>query len=315
MASNFNVTGLSAYTKTNEETLIIKSFFEPKTASMMQVLTGVKSVIQVPSLSQNVIFQNGASCGFSASGNTTLSARDLTVGRVKINHEWCMADLETKYTQLLLSPGSNYTALPGKLDQAFAEIMVGQIAQDLETAIWSGDTASWNSQLNQFDGLIKIIGAASGTVAANAAAYMTPVTAVTAANVIAILDGIYTAIPAVLLGKPDLKVFIGNDMARMYQTALKNANLYNYPVSNESANGEFKIAGTDVTVVPVNGLTGSNKAYALRTSNMFLGVDLENEEEEFKFWFSSDFDMVRFSSKFKYGVQISLPTEIVKFTL
>jgi hypothetical protein len=48
---------------------------------------------------------------------------------------------------------------------------------------------------------------------------------------------------------------------------------------------------------------------------MFLGVDLENEEEEFKFWYSEDFDLVRFKYRFKMGVQVSQVQEIVKFTL
>jgi hypothetical protein len=104
----------------------------------------------------------------SASGDTTISARVLTVGRIKVNKEWCINDLETKYTQLLLSPGSNYDALPGGIDAAFVETILGTTKEDVEKAIWKGDTASANSQLKQFDGLVKIINAASGTVQANA---------------------------------------------------------------------------------------------------------------------------------------------------
>jgi len=153
----FNVTALAAYTKTNENMLLHRSFFEPKTASRMQILTGVKSTIQVPALSDTLIWQNGDACGFSASGDTTISARVLTVGRIKVNKEWCVNDLETKYTQLLLSPGSNYDALPGGIDAAFVETILGTTKENVETAIWQGDTNSWNSQLKQFDGLVKII--------------------------------------------------------------------------------------------------------------------------------------------------------------
>jgi hypothetical protein len=42
---------------------------------------------------------------------------------------------------------------------------------------------------------------------------------------------------------------------------------------------------------------------------------LENEEESFTFWYSQDNDVVRFKSEFKYGVQVSQLTEIVKFTI
>ena len=81
----FNVTALSAYTKTNENVLLHRSFFEPKTASRMQILTGVKSTIQVPALTDSLIWQNGDACGFTASGDTTISARVLTVGRINVS--------------------------------------------------------------------------------------------------------------------------------------------------------------------------------------------------------------------------------------
>jgi hypothetical protein len=311
----FNVTALSAYTKTNENLLLHRSFFEPKTASRMQILTGVKSTIQVPALSDTLIWQNGDACGFSASGDTTISARVLTVGRIKVNKEWCVNDLETKYTQLLLSPGSNYDALPGGIDAAFVETILGTTKENVETAIWQGDTTSWNSQLKQFDGLVKIINAASGTIQANATPYIaTAVTAITAANIISVVQAIYQAIPVQILDKPDLNVYMGVDAFRTYQTALTNANLFNF-IATDNALGQMKIHGTNVNIVSTPGLTGTNAIYALRDSNMFLGVDLENEQEEFKFWYSMDFDLVRFKYRTKLGVQVSQVQEIVKFTI
>ena len=176
----FVVTSLTNYTKTNEQMLLVKSFFEPKTATYMSKLTGVKSSIQLPQLEDTLIWQSGGNCGLvNASGNTSITARTLTVGRIKAEKSWCIADLEAKYTQLLLTPGSQYESLPGGIDQAFMEHVMGNQGERVEQAIWQGDTDAWQDYLNKFDGLIKIIGAASGTIAANAAAYMTPVTSVT----------------------------------------------------------------------------------------------------------------------------------------
>lgn len=315
MASAFNVGSLSNYTKTNEDTLILKSFFEAKTASRMQVMTGVKTTEQIPSMQDTLVMQDGSSCGFSASGDTTINARVLTVGKIKINKEWCVNDLETKYTALLLSPGSNYDALPGKIDQAFAELISGSIGETNEKGIWQGDTTSWDVNLNKYDGLVKIINAASGPVQANATAfYGTPATAFTAANIIAIVQSVVAAMPLAMNGKPDFKINMPTNLYKLYQLAVTNANLYHFTAA-EQAMGEMKVIGTDVTMVSVPGLNGVNAIYALRDSNMFLGVDLEHDYEEFKFWYSQDFDLVRFACKYKYGVQISQLTEIVKFTL
>lgn len=312
--AGFNLSGLTDYTKTNEEMLLLKSFFEPKTASVMQILTGVKSTIQLPTLDDALIWQDGSSCGFNASGDTTINARVLTVGRIKVNKQWCIQDLETKYTQLLLSPGSNYDALPGGIDEAFVNTILGTTRQDVETAIWQGNTASGNSQLKWFDGLIKIIGAATGPIDVNALPYITPVTAFTTANIISVFQAMYQAIPTALLDKEDFKIFVGNDVIRLYQLALTNANLFHYPTEPDPL-GQMKLHGTDINIMPVPGLNGMNKIYGMRTSNMFLGTDIEGEEEEFRFWYSQDFDMVRFSEKFKYGVQVGRPNEILRFII
>lgn len=312
----FSVTGLTNYTKTNEQMLIVKSFFTPKTATYMQKLTGVKSSIQVPSLTDDFYWGAGGTCGLlSASGDTTISSRVLTTAPIKIEKSWCIATLEAKYTQLLLSPGSQYESLPGGIDEAFMNFLMGAQGEKVEIALWQSVSGGGSSDYtSKFDGLIQIIGAASGTIQANASAFISPVTAITVSNVISVLQAIYAAIPVAILDKEDTRIFIGTDVSRLYQTALVNANLFNY-IPSADALGEYYLHGTNVKIVPVPGLNGTAKAYALRTSNMFMGVDLENEEEELNTWYSQDYDSVFMRMKFKLGTQISQPTEIVKFTI
>jgi len=309
----FNVTGLTNYTKTNEQMLIVKSFFTPKTATYMQKLTGVKSAIQVPSLADDFYWGTGGTCGLlSASGDTTISARNLTVAPIKIEKSWCIATLEAKYTQLLLSPGSQYESLPGGIDEAFMNYLMGSQGEKIEIALWQSVSGGGSSDYtSKFDGLIQIIGAATGVISANASAYITPVTAITVSNVISVLQAIYAAIPVAILDKEDTRIFIGTDVSRLYQTALVNANLFNFIPSGDAL-GEYYLHGTNVKIVPVPGLSGTSKAYALRTSNMFMGVDLEGDDE-MSTWYSKDYDSVYMRMKFKLGTQISQPTEIVKF--
>jgi hypothetical protein len=308
----FNVTGLTNWTKANESTLITKSLFKAKTASLMSKLTGVKSSMQIPTLAKNLVFQAGGTCGFNASGDTTISSRNISVGKISVMEEFCVKSLEAKYTQLLLDNGSYYEALPGGIEAAIVDQTVGQIAEGIETAIWQGDISSGNVNLNKFDGLGVIIAGAAGVVSANVSTYITPVTAITSTNILSIVDAIYTAIPVSIIDKEDLHLFMGYDVYRLYQLALKNANLFNY-VPNANLDQAFTHPGTMLKIMPVNGLNGTSDLYVLRTSNMFLGVDLQGDEDRFKMWFSEDFDVVRFRSEFKYGVQIALPSEVVKF--
>jgi len=62
-------------------------------------------------------------------------------------------------------------------------------------------------------------------------------------------------------------------------------------------------------------LNGTNKLYAGRISNLFLGVDLLNEEEKFELFYAKEADQVRFVAEFKYGVNFAFPAELVDFIL
>jgi len=207
-----------------------------------------------------------------------------------------------------------YDSVP--FEQEYSEKKAKTIAAQLETALWQGDTSSVNVNLNKFDGLVKLIGAASGVVAANASTYISgaPLSSITAANVISIFDGVYQAIPAKVVAADDMTIFCGQDLFRTYTVALKNSGSFNYQI-DVKADSEFVLPGTTIKVIAVAGLNGTNKVYAMRLSNMFLGTDLLNEEEKFEIFYAKEADQVRFVSEFKMGVNIAFPDEVVKFIL
>lgn len=314
----FDVSTLAAYTEQNEALLVTSSVLGAKTASLIKgagnVMVGVKSAETINIMDTDAIFQSGGSCGFNASGSTSFTQRTVTVGKIKVNEALCPKDLESKYLQKALPTGSMYDSIP--FEQEFADKKAKRIASQLEKAIWQGDTDSVDVNLNKFNGLVKLIGAASGVVAANASTYISgaPLSSITDANVISIFDGIYKAIPAQVVAADDMTIFCGQDLFRTYTVALKNANQFHYSI-DVKADSEFILPGTSIKVVAVQGLNGTNKAYALRLSNLFLGTDLLNEEEKFEIFYAKEADQVRFVSEFKMGVNIAFPDEVVKFVL
>ena len=314
----FDVSALANYTKENEALLVTSSVLGAKTAALIKsagnVMVGVKSSEKINIMETDAIFQDGASCGFNASGSTTFTQRTVTPGKIKVNEALCPKDLEAKYLQKALPTGSMYDSIP--FEQEYSEKKAKTIAAQLETALWTGDTTSVNVNLNRFDGLVKLIGAASGVVAANASTFISgaPLSSITAANVISIFDGVYAAIPAKVVAADDMTIFCGQDLFRTYTIALKNSGSFNYQI-DVKADSEFVLPGTTIKVVAVAGLNGTNKVYAMRLSNMFLGTDLLNEEEKFEIFYAKEADQVRFVSEFKMGVNIAFPDEAVKFIL
>lgn len=312
----FNVSALADYTEQNEALLVTSSVLGAKTASLIKsagnVMVGVKSSETINIMDTDAVFQAGGSCGFNASGSTSFTQRTVTVGKIKVNEALCPKDLEAKYLQKALPTGSMYDAIP--FEQEFTDKKAKRIASQLEIALWQGDTSSVNVNLNKFDGLVKLVGAASGVVDANTSTYISgaPLSSITAANVVSIFDGIYKAIPAQIVSEDDVHIFCGMDVFRTYTIALKNANMFHYTV-DVKADNEFILPGTTIKVVAVQGLNGTNKIYAMRLSNLFLGTDLLNEEEKFEIFYAKEADQVRFVSEFKMGVNIAFPDEVVKF--
>jgi hypothetical protein len=315
---SFSVSSLTNYTKENEASLVTSSVLGAKTAALIKsagnVMVGVKSAETINIMDTDAFFQAGGTCGWNASGTTSFTQRTVTVGKIKVQESLCPKALEAKYLQKALPTGSQYDSIP--FEQDYSDRKAKVIASQLETAIWQGDTGSANGNLNKFDGLIKLIGAASGVVDANVSGFVSgaPLSSITATNVISLLDGVYKAIPAKVVSADDMTIFVGQDTFRTYTIALKNANMFNYAFDGK-ADSEFVLPGTSIKVVAVQGLNGTNDIYAMRLSNLFLGTDLLNEEEKFEIFFAKEADEVRFAAEFKMGVNIAFPDEIVKVVI
>lgn len=314
----FSISTLTNYTKENEAQLVTSSVLGAKTAALIKsagnVMVGVKSAETINVMDTDAFFQAGGTCGWNASGTTSFTQRTVTVGKIKVQEALCPKTLESKYLQKALPTGSQYDSIP--FEQDYSDKKAKTIASQLETALWQGDTTSANGNLNKFDGLVKLIGAASGVVDANVSGYISgaPLTSISSTNVISLFDGVYKAIPAKVVAADDMVIVCGMDTFRTYTIALKNANMFNYAFDGK-ADSEFTLPGTNIKVIALQGLNGTNDVYALRLSNMFLGTDLLNEEEKFEIFFAKEADEVRFAAEFKMGVNIAFPDEITKVAI
>lgn len=315
MALNFS--GLSAYTKELVQPLLTSAVTEARTQQMILdggiVLTGVKGPTALPTMDTDAVFAS-QSCSFDASGTTTFSQVVLTPGKIKVEEKICPKDLEAYYTQTALRAGSTYEDF-GNADflAAYLAKKNARIASQLETAIWQGDSASATANLNKFNGFQKII-AAGSPIDANVSGYtgVATITTVTSSNVVAATEGIYKAIPAQVMAKGDVKIWVGYDWYRLLILAYRALNLFSYNPQDVNAQS-FILPGTNVEVVPVNGLNGTGDAYAISLSNMAIGLDLEAEQNNYKFWFSEDNNDCRFRAEWKLGVSIPFTSETVKF--
>jgi hypothetical protein len=313
----FDVSALANYTIQNEKLLVTKSLFDAKTQKIIQgsgnVMSSVKSSETINVLDTDAVFQTGGTCGFLSSGSSSFTQRSLTVGKFKVHESLCPKTLESKYTQLALMPGSINEGIP--FEKQYTDLKAMLIAEQLETALWQGDTSSANVNLNKFDGLIKLIDTAAVSANGNPTG-ITVATGITVSNAFTIVKGIKNAIPARVKGKKDVRLYCGWDTFDVLVDAYVNANLFNYGASQLSyENGEFTIPGTSYKLTAIHGLDGTNRLFAIRDTNLFMGCDILGEEDKWEIFYAKEAMEVRFVSEWKLGVQVAFPAEIVSFKL
>jgi hypothetical protein len=189
------------------------------------------------------------------------------------------------------------------------------IAEQLETALWQGDTGSANVNLNKFNGLINLIDTAAVSANGNSTG-ITVATGITVTNALTIVKNIKNAIPARVKGKSDVRLFCGWEVFDLIVDAYVNANLFNYGASQLNyENGEFTIPGTAYKLSAIHGLDGTNRLFAMRDSNLYMGCDILGEEDKWEIFYAKEAMEVRFVAEWKLGIQVAFPAEIVSFKL
>lgn len=321
-----DVTALTNYVIENEDLLVAKTLFGGRTSDLIRsegtVMTGVKFAEKINILATDAIFQNGTGCTRVSSGTTSLTQRTVTIGDTAVVEDICVATLNTKYTSKKLAKGSGVNTLP--FEQEYTDLKAATVAKQLEIAIWQGDTASGNANLSRFDGLIKLLDAAGTMAVANQAPYMgatalaTVAGGITLSNVKAAVNAVWLAFPSDVTGSDDIRIFCGWDTFNKFINAYTDQNLFNFaPAGSEvsAANGVVIIPGTNYKLTAVHGLDGTSRMFGMRMSNLFAGVDLENEEDKFTMMEDQFKDYLRFKVHFKYGVNVAFPDEVVSFKL
>jgi hypothetical protein len=309
---SFDVSTLTNYVNEQSTDLISRLYFEKTSSDYFTLQSGVKKTDALHLLAVTAFPQDGSGCSATASGDVNFTDRNLTVGQITYFSGFCMKDLIPKYTQILLRAGNGETE-----DMAFeaevAESVIKTIMEHNEVADWQGDTTSANVYLNKYDGLNKIIDAATGVVDGNTSS-ATAITSGAAGNVDGLITDICNARPAKVKAAANQVLFVGQDTFDKYVDTLNAKNLYNIDAT-DWANYETSIAGKNVSLVGVAGLDGTNRMFLGVKDNFFLGFDLQNDEEEFDFWYDKKDDKVYYRVKFKRGLQVAYPDEIVEFTL
>lgn len=296
-----NVSSLTQYVDEQRLPLIRKAVLAPKSADLFNLQTGVKSKAALNILTTSVVFGDGAACGWNPNGTNTLSQREIEVGKVKVNMNFCDRTLLDYWAGYEVKVAAGKEVLP--FEEAFVADILAHVNEEVEKAIWQGDKEG-SGNLTIFDGLLKILNAESGVIKK---------AAVSGNNVAQEVYDAYASIPLEILHTAS--IVCGEDTFRAYIGELNSANLYHYdPKVDEGMS--IVIPGTSTRIYGVPGLNGTKKIIAGDLKgNFFYGTDLEGDQEVFDLWYSKDNQEFRLAIKFNAGVQVAFPDQVVVKTI
>ncbi|CAB4178158.1 hypothetical protein UFOVP1015_44 [uncultured Caudovirales phage] len=297
----YSTSGLTAYVEQNAMELLTNAVLKGKTIDRISKMVGVKSAETLNLMDTDAVFQADTACAFNASGTTTISQRTMTVGKMKIEEALCDKDLEAFYTQKALIAGGTYDM--AAYAKEYTALKVAKIQAALEVAVWQGNA--------YFDGLLDQIDAAGTAIDGNT----TNATTFTEALCLTIINGMFSVVPANILQATDLTLYMGWDFFRTTLAKITSTNFFHYVTDGSMEKGELKYPGTNLTLVAVHGLTGTNRMILAQDSNLFWGTDLLHEEEKF-IMIANPYEgnRIQFTARLKGGTQVAFPANIVEFT-
>ena len=299
---NYDVAAIAGYVDQVGGELLAKALIGGTTAKYINIRTGIKGSQVINLLNSNIVMQDGV-CGWDPDSGTTTTYTQTTITTCpkKYNEALCYQELFDTYQALLMKPGQTQETVPFEVQ--IANLKVLEIQQYVERQVWQATTGT--SCFNGFKTLISTgttgVANSTGTTFSSSATYGQ------AGNPVTEVDKLINVLSDDAMSREDLVVFMSYSNWRLYLQALTRANFFaNYIGSSDiTSNMEAVHPNTNVKVVPTIGLNLSNQVVIGPAEYMVMGVDLLDDTQKLKSWYSVDFDEVRFRANFNFGVAIA----------
>jgi len=309
--SGYDLTGLQSYVDQLNSDIISEAVLTPQTMKYCNVVPGIKGTQNVNLLSETLVVQTGTDCGWESSGDTTFTVAPLTVQALKVNQSLCLQQLNTVWLGQYLNAGSYNENVP--FEQAIVDLQTKQIKRYNEDLLWnstSGGTSfsGFIELLNNTAGVVKLDTLSGYSATTQALCSVTGSSTVQQAyNVLAQIDNIINEFDRNIYGREDLVIFMSQTQFKCYLVAIRNVNNFHFSEPTLGQVYEVFHPQTNIKVVGVPGLNGSNLIAGGPQQYFLVGTDLMSDEDSYRMWWSQDFQEVRMAVNWKLGTAIAFP--------
>lgn len=295
---NYIVDTLPDYVKENTGILVDAIQFGSPTIRRITPQTGIKTVGMLNILAVDVPFQEGAGCCKEPAGEAEISARAIVTGMIAKIIDICPDTLLGKWPEYLVRvPADDRKELP--FEEYLLAALIAETEEQMEKAVWQGDTSSLDPNLAQFDGFLKILAGEADVVTA---------TITDPSKAMDTIMEVIAAIPTAVLTKRP-KIFVPSDFFVKLSLELMVANLYHFAPDGDIESLVFP--GTNIEVINTPGLIGSDTIVCSPLDNMFYGTDVEDAQRRYRVIYDEKCENFRVMFRWNAGVQVAFPDRVV----
>lgn len=294
----FNVAALTGWVNENSQELLTQALMGSQTADLITVIPGVKYKETLKYFETDAIIQAGG-CGYNATGDTTLTDKEITVVSLKVQEDLCPDDLEATSLQLSMKPGKNKDV---PFEKLWADRKVSQLQTALETMVWSATNAS-STKCTGFKYLM------DNDADVHDYSFNWCTTGRTASDYLNAVFAMFNHLTPEAKAKTDLTLFISFEAFALLVQALIIGNLFHLDYSSNNGYAPFTFPGTSIKVVPIKAILCFGVLSP--ASNLIWVTDLLSESDGIEVWYSMDKRIVSSSIDFKIGNSYYWGNEIV----
>ena len=301
---NYDVADLAPYVDEQRQDLITRSVTEAKTLGYIAIQEGIKGSEAIKILDDSIIYQPG-DCTMEPLGDTVFSDRNLAVSTLGYMKRFCQKDLAGFWTQLALRPGAMAEDQTLPFEAQLTNYLLSLHALELDKLIWQGDT-SGSGNLQWLNGFAQFLTVANGCVNLNTSG----TASVTDSNAYEVFYECFTNTPASVAESSNFICFTGREQFNHLMKNLVDLNFFHYSPAQIATMNEVIVPGTDMRVVKVPGLNGSDAIFTGKATEFVFGTDLTSDFDNYEMWYSQDDDVIYVRSKFRAGVQVPFLDQI-----
>ena len=303
-STNFtDVVALRAYVEKFAPDLIARGFYGNRTAGLITGHEGVKGKKIMNLLTLGTLGRRYNKT-FSAPADTLAFApRELVVEAGKFEFSFVPQEFESSYLGMFRTKTFNDSdEIP--FEAYIMQKVMEKQAEEIENAMWRGVKAGSPATSDTidmiFDGFLQIIADDQAEVTPALTAYTTPGGAVTANNVIEVLEGMWDTLDAAYQDMP-IGIFVNPKIWSWYQRAYRN----DYSKYSESMQtGRIKLDFCDGEIIRTPGMGTSQRIIMTPVDNLHYGYDGIDDATTFNI--EKDHRQIDYWADFKIGVQVGL---------